>query len=92
MNQKNPNEGLSEDVLQRFEAASLERMLSHLYQTVVHLEVETGGHFAGVPTRTMTLEDLNKMAQVFGLEPYILFRPRTVRYTGSEEIVGETTR
>jgi len=96
MNQRDPNQGIPPDVLQRYTDASRERMLAGLLHDVESLLREVGKTWEdlkpviskedmGVKAQTMHgflhLNDLNRLAQQFGLEPHIVFRPRVLRNT-----------
>jgi len=86
MNVNDPNLGIPADVMVRYEAASEERMISHLLQSIRTLNEERGGKLkpgslARAASGVITLRELNKIAQRLGLEPHITFRPRILRAT-----------
>lgn len=92
MRREDPNQGIPEHVQQRLEEASRERFYAHLLQSIDTLLAESGHDWNWLEEKT-GIGDLHyvvgngyangqiivKMGQCFGLEPYLLFRPRTMR-------------
>ena len=86
MHSNEPNTGIPEDVLARYEDASQERMIAHLLQSFRDIHADRGEKLndicmAKIGTGVLTLRELNAAAQKLELEPYIIFRTRILRAT-----------
>lgn len=89
-----PNKGIPPELLRRYTEASLSRCLANLIDAITcHLEdgdLDWSDIASGQDELTLrrelasgmlTIKRLNAIAQAFGLEPHIIFRPRVPRYT-----------
>jgi hypothetical protein len=91
--QYDPNKGIPAAVLERYEEASLARCMANLVDAIDALRQESHMEWSEILPEDymefrrelaygqLTIKRLNAVAQRFGLEPHVIFRPRTLRNT-----------